>query len=93
VPAPKTNGMAVAAMVVSIVAAVGICAYGVGGLLGVVGALLGHVSRRQIRGSGEAGDAMAMAGVIVGWIAFAIGVIAVGVIAAIVVAAVNSPEF
>jgi len=93
VPAPKTNGMAVAAMVVSIVGAVGLCAWGVGGLIGVVGALLGHVARRQIRTSGEAGDGMALAGVIVGWIAFAIGLIAVGVFAAFIIAAANSPEF
>lgn len=77
-PPPKTNGLAVASMVVSIVSAVGLCAYGFGGLLGIVGALLGHVSKRQIKERGEAGDAMAIAGIVVGWIAFGIGVLIVG---------------
>lgn len=67
---PKTNGLAVAALVVSILSAVGLCAYGVGGILGIAGALLGHFGRRQIRERGEAGDGLALAGIIIGWIAF-----------------------
>jgi hypothetical protein len=77
-PPPKTNGLAVAAMVVSIISAVGLCFYGFGGLLGLVGALLGHVSRKQIRERGEGGDGMALAGVIVGWVALGLGVLIVG---------------
>jgi hypothetical protein len=65
-------------MVVSIISAVGLCAYGFGGLLGLVGALLGHASRKQIRERGEGGDGMALAGVIVGWIALGIGVLISG---------------
>jgi hypothetical protein len=82
-PAPagqSTNGTAVAALVVSIVGALGICAYGIGGIVGVVGAILGHVARKQIRQSGEGGDGLALAGVIVGWIAAAIGLITVAVL-------------
>ncbi len=37
--------------------------------LGAVGAIMGHVARRQIRERGEDGDGMALAGIIVGWIA------------------------
>jgi len=33
-----------------------------------IGAILGHMARRQIRETGEEGDGMALAGIIVGWI-------------------------
>jgi hypothetical protein len=36
--------------------------------LGPIGAILGHVARKQIRETGEQGDGMALAGIIVGWI-------------------------
>jgi len=59
-PAP-TNGLAIASLVCSLAGlAVGISA--------PVGAILGHVARRQIRERGEQGDGMALAGIIVGWI-------------------------
>jgi hypothetical protein len=88
---PSTNGMAVAALVVSIVGALGLCGYGVGGVIGAVGAILGHVARKQIRQTGEGGDGLALAGVIVGWIAAAIGVVAILVIAGIVLWASTQP--
>lgn len=72
---PPTNGMAIASMVVSIVSVLGLCGYGIGGLLGIVGAILGHVAKRQIRERGESGDSMALTGIILGWIATALGVI------------------
>ncbi|MBV1849869.1 DUF4190 domain-containing protein [Catellatospora tritici] len=70
VPARRTNGLAIGAMVTSIVGAITFCfLYGIPGLvLGPVGAILGHVARRRIRASGEEGDGMALAGVIIGWI-------------------------
>ncbi|HEU5109481.1 MAG TPA: DUF4190 domain-containing protein [Micromonosporaceae bacterium] len=89
VPAQPTNGLAIAAMVVSILGALGLCGYGLGGYLGIVGAIMGHVARRQIRERGEAGDGMALAGVIVGWIAFGIAVIATVLIIIFVVWAAN----
>jgi hypothetical protein len=56
-----TNGMAVASLVCSLAGlAVGVSA--------PVGAILGHVARRQIRERGEQGDGMALAGIIVGWV-------------------------
>ena len=62
---PRTNGMAIAALVVSLT--------GLGcGVTGLVGAILGHVARRQIRERHESGDGMALAGIIVGWISFAL---------------------
>jgi hypothetical protein len=72
-----TDGMAIASLVVSCVAAIGLCGYGVGGLLGIVGAILGHVARRRIRVSGAGGEGMALAGIIVGWVAAALGVLAI----------------
>jgi hypothetical protein len=80
-PARPTNGMAIASMVVSI-ASLLVCA----GLPGIVGALLGHSARRQIRERGEEGDGMALAGVIVGWIGFGLG-IAVVIVYAIIFSA------
>jgi uncharacterized protein DUF4190 len=69
-PAQPTNGMAIASMVTSIAAFV-IC----GGLFGIVGAILGHVARKQCRERGEQGEGMALAGIIVGWIGFGIGLL------------------
>ena len=74
--APSNNGMAIASMVVSIVGVLGLCGYGLGGYIGIVGAILGHVSRKQIRERGEQGDGMALAGIILGWIATGIAVLA-----------------
>jgi hypothetical protein len=71
---PKTNGLAVASMVVSLVSVVFLLCYGVGGAMGVVGAVLGHVSKRQIRARGEGGRGMATAGIVVGWCVTAIAV-------------------
>src|SRR5258706_11486902 len=49
----KTNGLAIASMVVSIAGLTMVACYGLGGLIALVGAILGHVSRRQIRQRGE----------------------------------------
>lgn len=91
--APPTNGLAVASMVVSIVGAVGLVCYGLGGYLGILGAILGHVSRRQIRERGASGDGMALAGIITGWIAAALAVIATVVLIIVIVMAVDDPSF
>ena len=56
-----TNGMAIAALVLSLV---GIASC----ITAPIGAVLGHVARRQIRERGEGGDGMALAAIIVGWI-------------------------
>ncbi|HEY3010952.1 MAG TPA: DUF4190 domain-containing protein [Micromonosporaceae bacterium] len=93
VAAPPTNGLAIASMVVSIVSvAPGLCAYGLGGYLGAVGAILGHVARRRIRERGEGGDGMALAGIIVGWIATGLAVLATIAIVIFIVWAANHPS-
>lgn len=78
--APPQSGLAVASLVVSIVAVLGLCGYGLGGYLGIVGAILGHVAKRQIRERGESGGGMATAGIIIGWITTGIAVLATAAI-------------
>ncbi|MGC4804576.1 DUF4190 domain-containing protein [Micromonospora sp. DT233] len=58
---PRTNGMAIAALVLSLVG-IGSC------ITAPVGAILGHVASKQIRETGEGGAGMAQAAIIVGWI-------------------------
>ncbi|MEH0984644.1 DUF4190 domain-containing protein [Micromonospora sp. CPCC 205556] len=59
--APKTNSMAIAALVLSLVGFAS-C------ITAPIGAILGHVARKQIRETGEGGEGMAKAAIIVGWI-------------------------
>jgi hypothetical protein len=79
-PPQTTNGMAIASMVVSIAGAVLLICYGLGGIVAIVGAILGHVARRQVRERREAGGGMALAGVIVGWVSAALGLAIAGLI-------------
>lgn len=84
VPAQSTNGMAIASLVLSL------CGLLTCGASSLVGAILGHVSRRQIRERGEAGDGMALAGIITGWIIFVLGMLGVAAYIALIVFAVKS---
>jgi uncharacterized protein DUF4190 len=90
-PPAKTNGMAIASLAVSIVSVGLLACYGVGGLVGVVGAILGHVARRQINSRGEGGSGMALAGIIVGWVVFGLGVILVGLLVYFISTTLNAP--
>ncbi len=76
-PQRPTDGMAIASLIVSCMSVLTLCGYGVGGLVGAVGAILGHVARRRIRQSGAQGDGMALAGIIVGWITTTIGLLSI----------------
>ncbi|NYF56732.1 DUF4190 domain-containing protein [Micromonospora purpureochromogenes] len=60
-PVAKTNSMAIAALVLSLVGFAS-C------ITAPVGAILGHVAMKQIRQTGEGGEGMAKAAIIVGWI-------------------------
>lgn len=62
-PRPN-NTLALTAMIVSI------CGMVMCPLIGIVGAIMGHKARKQIRETGEQGDGFALAGIIVGWIGF-----------------------
>jgi hypothetical protein len=72
---PQTNGLAIASLCVSIASVVMCC-----GLPGIVGAILGHNARKQIRNTPhQTGDGLALGGIIVGWAGFALAVIGVAV--------------
>jgi hypothetical protein len=79
-PGPKTNGLAIAGMVVGIAAIPLICLCGVGFFMGIVAIILSAIARRQIRESNGAagGSGMALAGLICGIVATALGVIYIG---------------
>lgn len=63
------NSLAVGSMVLGIISLLALCAYGLGGLMGVVAVVLGHLARAQIRRGEGSGDGMAVAGLITGYIA------------------------
>ncbi|HEY2672709.1 MAG TPA: DUF4190 domain-containing protein [Rugosimonospora sp.] len=72
---PKNNGLAIASLVVSLAGVLFLACYGGGGLVGLVGAILGHVAKRQIRERNEGGGGMATAGIIIGWITLVLGIV------------------
>lgn len=84
-PAPAvsqpTNSLAIASLVCSL-AGVATC------ISAPVGAILGHIARRQIRERGEAGDGMALAGIIVGWIITGVMVLICAFYVVVIVAAI-----
>ena len=61
-----TNGLAIASMIVSIMG------------FGPVGAVMGHIARKQIRERNEQGDGFALAGIIVGWVVTGLWVLICG---------------
>ena len=72
-PPQRTNGLAIASMVLGI-----LWLYWIGSILALV---FGYVARKQIRERNEAGGGMATAGIVLGWIgvgilalAFVVGV-------------------
>ena len=69
-PTAPNNSMAVVAMVA------GICGFTVVPFIGsIVAVITGHMARKQIRQTGEGGDGMAVAGLVMGWIVIALTVI------------------
>jgi hypothetical protein len=79
-PPAKTNPLAITSLVLALCGL--LC-----GVTAPVGAILGHVARRQIRERGEQGAGLALAGIIVGWILTGLVLLyIVGIIVFIVVA-------
>ncbi len=78
-PLPRTNGLAIAAMVCSFF----FWLYGIGAILGII---FGFIARSQIKHSGgtQQGKGMALAGIIIGFAGIAIGIILVIVLVAVV---------
>ena len=60
-------------------------------LTGIPAIVLGHIARRQIRQTGEAGDGMALAGLILGYVGLILGI--GGIIAIIAVFSVASHDY
>ncbi|MFB9777286.1 DUF4190 domain-containing protein [Brevibacterium otitidis] len=60
-PPPPQNTMALVSLIFSLVG------LATGGLLAIVGIVLGHIAKRQIKRTGESGDALATAGLVVGY--------------------------
>ena len=83
----RTNGLAVASLVVSIVSLLIFL-----GAPGIAGAIMGHIARGQIRRSGDDGDGLALAGIIIGWIGFAIISAFIAFIIFVVAAASTVPD-
>jgi uncharacterized membrane protein len=79
-PAPvRTNSLAVAALVC------GVAEFFTAGLTAIPAVVLGHMARSQIRRTGENGSGLALAGLILGWLAIVLFVliVAVGMVAAV----------
>jgi hypothetical protein len=55
-------------------------------LSGIPAVILGHIARRQIRQTGENGDGMALAGLILGYIGIGLSLVLIAVVIIIVVA-------
>jgi hypothetical protein len=72
-PQPRTNGMAIASMVLGI-----LWIYWVGSVLALA---FGYIAKSQIRERGEGGSGMATAGIVLGWIGVGFLVL-IGVLAA-----------
>ncbi|WP_433370913.1 DUF4190 domain-containing protein [Actinoplanes sp. CA-142083] len=89
----ETEGLAIASLAVSCAAVPALCAYGIGGLLGVVGAIMGHVARRRIAANGSDGAGMALAGIIVGWVTTALLVLGIALVIVLVVLSENDPNW
>jgi hypothetical protein len=69
-PSP-TNGLAIASL------ACGVAQFAFGPLPTIPAIVLGHMARHQIKRTGEQGAGMALAGLLLGWAAVVLGVLAV----------------
>jgi hypothetical protein len=61
-----TNGFAVASLVLGILIIIS------WGFTGILALIFGYVARKQIRERGQSGDGMAIAGIVLGWVAVGI---------------------
>lgn len=80
---PGTNSSAVAALICGVAGTfVGITA--------IPAVILGHKARREIRRTGEQGDGMALAGLVLGWLVTAAFLVGLGFVALVGLAAMSS---
>jgi hypothetical protein len=80
-PVTTTNGLAVASL------ACGLAQFMFGPLPTIPAIVLGHAARHQIKRTGEQGAGMALAGLLLGWAAVALGIIVILGLAVFVVSA------
>src|SRR5215472_15959377 len=80
-----TNGLAVASL------ACGLAQFVFGPLPTIPAIVLGHVARHQIKRTGEQGGGMALAGLLLGWAAVALGIIAILGLAVFAVSSAGPP--
>ena len=80
--APATSGWAIASLICAILG------------MSILAIIFGYVGRNEIRNSGGriTGDGLALAGLIIGWIEIALGVLAVALIILITIVAANAPQ-
>lgn len=69
---PKTNSLAIVSLVASLSSLIGFVVVGP-----IVGVITGHISLGQIKKTREGGEGMAKAGLIIGYVLLALGVLAV----------------
>lgn len=70
-PGTRTNGLAIAAFVMSLVG------------FSFIAAIMGHVAMGQIKRNGEGGNGLAIAAVVIGWLSFVAGIFWFSAIAAV----------
>jgi hypothetical protein len=81
----KTNSLAIAALVLSLVG-VASC------ITAPIGAILGHVAQKQIRQTGEGGEGMAKTAIIVGWILTGLLVLLIAFYVVVIVLAITTGD-
>ncbi|BCL15489.1 DUF4190 domain-containing protein [Micromonospora sagamiensis] len=84
-PVRQTNSLALVSLILSVMG-VASC------VTAPIGAILGHVARRQIRERGEDGDGLAKAGIIVGWVLTGLIGLAIVAYIALIVFAVSQSD-
>lgn len=67
----------------------GILCVATGGLTGLPAVVLGHMAQSEIRRTGEAGDGMALTGLVLGWLSVAGWLIFLGLFGMLAVAATS----
>lgn len=77
-PPPSVNAKAVAALVCGVTGVLGLL------VTGIPAIVLGHLARREIRRTGERGDAMAVCGLVLGYVLTALVVAVVTLVTVVV---------
>ena len=80
-PVRETNGFAIASL------ACGLAQFMFGPLATIPAIVFGHVARHQIKRTGEQGDRLALAGLILGWATVILGILVVLVIVGVAMSA------